>query len=31
MLDIASGTKTHSEQNGMGDREFVPWLRGAIM
>lgn len=31
MLDVASGTRSHSEQNGMGDREFVPWLRGAIM
>jgi len=31
MLDVASGVRTCSEQNGMGDREFVPWLRGPIM
>lgn len=31
MLDVASGARTCSEQNGMGDREFVPWLRGPIM
>ncbi|KML53628.1 galactarate dehydratase [Burkholderia cepacia] len=31
MLDVASGLKTCSEENGIGEREFVPWLRGAIM
>ncbi|MPW22669.1 altronate dehydratase [Paraburkholderia sp. CNPSo 3157] len=31
MLDVASGRKTQSERNGIGDREFVPWMRGAIM
>ncbi|NIF40550.1 altronate dehydratase [Burkholderia sp. Tr-862] len=31
MLEVASGARTCSEQNGMGDREFVPWLRGPIM
>jgi len=31
ILDVASGQRTSSEENGMGDREFVPWQRGAIM
>ncbi|WP_206958041.1 UxaA family hydrolase [Trinickia acidisoli] len=31
MLSVASGQKTCSEVNGMGDREFVPWLQGAVM
>ncbi|AJY11266.1 altronate dehydratase family protein [Burkholderia dolosa] len=31
MLDVASGRKTCSEENGIGEREFVPWLRGAVM
>ncbi|MCA7953028.1 altronate dehydratase family protein [Burkholderia seminalis] len=31
MLDVASGRRTCSEENGIGEREFVPWLRGAIM
>ncbi|GAB7522292.1 UxaA family hydrolase [Paraburkholderia sp. 2C] len=31
ILEVASGRKTCSEQNGLGDREFVPWLRGAVM
>jgi altronate hydrolase len=31
MLAVASGQRTCSEQNGIGEREFVPWLRGAVM
>ncbi|HKR44906.1 MAG TPA: altronate dehydratase, partial [Paraburkholderia sp.] len=31
ILEVASGRRTCSEENGIGDREFVPWLRGAIM
>ncbi|KUZ02494.1 galactonate dehydratase [Burkholderia territorii] len=31
MLDVASGRTSRSEDNGIGEREFVPWLRGAIM
>jgi len=31
MLAVASGQKTCSEINGIGDREFVPWLQGAVM
>jgi altronate hydrolase len=31
ILEVASGRKTCSEENGVGDREFVPWLRGAVM
>ncbi|MBI0331416.1 UxaA family hydrolase [Burkholderia plantarii] len=31
MLAVASGRRTSSEDNGIGDREFVPWLRGAVM
>jgi altronate hydrolase len=31
ILAVASGKRTCSEMNGMGDREFVPWLQGAVM
>ncbi|MFT0173198.1 UxaA family hydrolase [Paraburkholderia mimosarum] len=31
ILEVASGRRTCSEENGIGDREFVPWLQGAIM
>ncbi|MCM2551694.1 UxaA family hydrolase [Burkholderia glumae] len=31
MLEVASGRRTCGEDNGIGDREFVPWLRGAVM
>ncbi|OAJ62486.1 galactonate dehydratase [Paraburkholderia ginsengiterrae] len=31
MLTVASGGKTCSEENGIGEREFVPWLRGAAV
>ena len=31
ILEVASGRQTCSEENGLGDREFVPWLRGAVM
>jgi altronate hydrolase len=30
LLDTASGTRTKSEQNGIGDNEFVPWAIGAV-
>ena len=31
LLDIASGTRTKSEELGYGDNEFVPWQVGAVM
>jgi altronate hydrolase len=31
MLSTASGRKTCSERNGLGDNEFVPWQLGAVM
>jgi altronate hydrolase len=31
ILDVASGKKTQSELNGIGNDEFVPWLIGAVM
>ncbi len=31
VLDVASGKKTKSELNGIGDEEFVPWLTGATL
>ena len=31
ILEVASGKKTKSELNGMGDNEFVPWAVGATM
>ncbi|MCP2073159.1 UNVERIFIED_ORG: altronate hydrolase [Pseudomonas lini] len=31
MLDTASGRRTCSEENGLGDNEFVPWQIGAVM
>jgi altronate hydrolase len=31
ILEVASGRRTCSEENGLGDREFVPWLRGAVV
>lgn len=31
MLTTASGGKTCSEENGLGDNEFVPWQIGAVM
>ena len=31
ILDVASGKKTKSELNGIGDNEFVPWSIGAVM
>ncbi|MCP3723966.1 altronate dehydratase family protein [Paraburkholderia sp. CNPSo 3272] len=31
ILEVASGQRTCSELNGMGDREFVPWSLGATM
>lgn len=31
ILAVASGQRTCSETNGIGDREFVPWLQGAVM
>ncbi len=31
ILDVASGTKSKSEELGFGDNEFTPWLVGAVM
>ncbi|MEZ5727849.1 MAG: altronate dehydratase family protein [Burkholderiaceae bacterium] len=31
MLRVASGERTKSEINGIGDDEFVPWQMGAVM
>ena len=31
VLEVASGTQTKSEEFGYGDKEFVPWLVGAVM
>jgi len=31
MLATASGKKTCSEENGLGDNEFLPWQIGAVM
>ena len=31
ILDVASGKKTKSENQGLGDYEFVPWQIGAVM
>ena len=30
IIDTASGVRTKSEQNGIGDNEFVPWVVGAV-
>lgn len=30
-LDVASGTQSKSEAQGLGDHEFVPWQIGAVM
>jgi len=31
VLEVASGSKTKSEEFGFGDNEFVPWRIGAVM
>jgi altronate hydrolase len=31
LLEVASGSKTKSEAQGMGDNEFIPWQIGAVM
>ncbi len=31
ILSVASGEKTKSEQHGLGDEEFVPWLIGPVL
>ena len=31
MLATASGQRSKSEQNGLGDHEFLPWQLGAVM
>lgn len=31
LLDVASGKQTCSEQLGIGDEEFVPWLVGPVL
>ncbi len=31
MIDTASGLRSRSEENGLGDNEFVPWQLGTVM
>jgi altronate hydrolase len=31
MLAVASGGKTCSEENGIGEGEFLPWVRSAAV
>jgi altronate hydrolase len=31
VIDTASGRRSKSELNGLGDNEFVPWIVGAVM
>jgi altronate hydrolase len=31
LLEVASGSKTKSEAQGLGDNEFIPWQIGAVM
>jgi len=31
LLDVASGARSKSEAQGLGDYEFVPWQIGATM
>jgi altronate hydrolase len=31
LLSVASGEQSKSEQQGLGDYEFVPWQIGAVM
>jgi altronate hydrolase len=31
ILRVASGEKTKSEQQGLGDEEFVPWTPGPVL
>ncbi|WP_323012228.1 altronate dehydratase family protein [Castellaniella sp.] len=31
MIQTASGLRTKSEENGLGDNEFLPWQLGAVM
>jgi altronate hydrolase len=31
LLEVASGSRTKSEEFGYGDAEFVPWIVGATM
>ena len=31
MIATASGQRTKSEENGLGDNEFLPWQLGAVM
>ncbi|MCH8045511.1 MAG: altronate dehydratase [Planctomycetes bacterium] len=31
ILEVASGKKTKSEQHGIGDEEFVPWIIGPVL
>jgi len=31
LLAVASGKRSKSEQNGMGDEEFNPWILGAVL
>jgi len=31
VLEVASGSKSKSEEFGFGDNEFTPWRIGAVM
>jgi altronate hydrolase len=31
ILRVASGHKTKSELNGLGEAEFVPWMMGPVL
>jgi len=31
MVATASGQRSKSEENGLGDNEFLPWQLGAVM
>ena len=31
LLEVASGSQTKSEAQGLGDNEFIPWQIGAVM
>jgi altronate hydrolase len=31
LLEVASGSRTKSEEFGFGDNEFLPWRTGAVM
>ncbi len=31
MIEVANGRKTKSEEQGIGDDEFAPWLIGPVL